>query len=181
MKQCRNCHQQKPESEFYAYRSKASGVVNIKPDCKKCLVVLQYAREKLNPERLAARRRVIYNRASEQRRTGVNTAHWIYIDAKSSDRKRGFDNDLTRVFIEQTVENGCCYCGATTLRMTLDRIDNSTGHLRSNVVPACIRCNYMRRDMPYEAWLVITPAVRRAHERGLFGDWTGRIIKHRSK
>ena len=25
--------------------------------------------------------------------------------------------------------------------------------------------------MPYEAWLIIAPAVRDAYEKGLFGDW----------
>jgi hypothetical protein len=58
--------------------------------------------------------------------------------------------------------------------MTLDRIDNKRGHSRANVVPACIRCNYARRDMPYAAWLCLAPGLRVALEQGLFGEWTGR-------
>jgi hypothetical protein len=58
--------------------------------------------------------------------------------------------------------------------MTLDRIDNDKGHTEDNVVPACIRCNYTRRSMPYEAWLVVAKGMREARERGLFGEWTGR-------
>jgi hypothetical protein len=57
---------------------------------------------------------------------------------------------------------------------TLDRIDNSKGHTRDNVVPACIRCNYARRNMPYEAWLCLTDGMKRARELGLFKEWTGR-------
>lgn len=57
--------------------------------------------------------------------------------------------------------------------MTMDRIDNSLGHLMSNVLPACIRCNYLRRDVPFEAWMVIVPSVKKAVEEGLFGTWTG--------
>jgi len=59
--------------------------------------------------------------------------------------------------------------------MTLDRIDNDKGHTQDNVVPACIRCNYARRSMPYEAWLVVAKGMREAREQGLFGDWTGRV------
>jgi hypothetical protein len=58
--------------------------------------------------------------------------------------------------------------------MTLDRKDNDRGHTQDNVVPACIRCNYIRRHTPYEAWLCMVPGVRRARKEGFFGDWTGR-------
>lgn len=101
----------------------------------------------------------------------------ILKEAKAFDKKRGFAHDLTREFVENAISQGCCYCGETTLRMTLDRKDNGSGHDMSNVVPACIRCNYARRDMPYEAWLHIAVAFREARERGLFGTWTGRARK----
>jgi len=58
--------------------------------------------------------------------------------------------------------------------MTLDRIDNLKGHSFDNVVPACIRCNYARRNMSYEAWLCLTEGMRRARELDLFKGWTGR-------
>jgi hypothetical protein len=56
--------------------------------------------------------------------------------------------------------------------MTLDRIDNSIGHLMSNVNPCCYRCNYIRANMPYAAWLSIVPAIRATFELGLFAAWT---------
>jgi hypothetical protein len=61
--------------------------------------------------------------------------------------------------------------------MTLDRKDNSIGHLLDNVVPCCIRCNYIRRDMPFEAWLIVATGIRKAKELGLFGTWTCSIHK----
>lgn len=87
---------------------------------------------------------------------------------------RGHACDLTKQEIEQLIVRGCDYCGEKSLRMTLDRIDNSKGHTRENVVPACIRCNYARRNMPYEAWLCLVGGMRQAREKGLFKDWTGR-------
>ena len=56
---------------------------------------------------------------------------------------------------------------------SIDRINNDQGHVLDNVVPACARCNYLRRDMPHEAWLILVPAVRLARESGAFGDWDG--------
>jgi hypothetical protein len=57
--------------------------------------------------------------------------------------------------------------------MTVDRVDNDLGHLQSNVVPACVRCNHVRGQMPYEAWLMVAPGMRAAREAGLFGGWDG--------
>jgi hypothetical protein len=108
----------------------------------------------------------------QQRQHDVVTT--IKVDARSSDRKSGLENDLTKEFIAAEIAKGCAYCGESTVRMTLDRIDNTKGHTQDNVVPACIRCNYTRKDMPYEAWLIVAKGMQEARERNLFGGWTGR-------
>ncbi len=111
---------------------------------------------------------------SQMRAAGVDVARFILREARRSDTLRGQTCDLSKQEIELLISQGCQYCGERDLRMTLDRIDNSKGHTRDNVVPACIRCNYARRDMPYEAWLCLTEGMRRARELGLFKGWTGR-------
>jgi hypothetical protein len=78
---------------------------------------------------------------------------------------------LDTEFIRNLISNGCQYCGETELRMTLDRIDNSIGHTRENVLPCCLRCNYIRGSMPFDAWMILVPAVRQAKEAQLFGTW----------
>lgn len=98
----------------------------------------------------------------------------ILEDSRCADRKKGFENDMTLEFIEKLIAPGCSYCEDTELRMTLDRIDNSMGHTQDNVVSACIRCNYVRKTMPYKAWLLVAKKMKIAREKGLFGDWTGR-------
>lgn len=95
----------------------------------------------------------------------------ILYDCRAFDKKHEFDNDLDREFIKALIVSGCRYCGETKLRMTLDRIDNSVGHIKANVLPCCIRCNYIRGSMPFDAWMVMVPAVRQAREAGLFGTW----------
>lgn len=113
--------------------------------------------------------------AKENRKNPAKLSQTILKDSKGSDRKHNRENDLTKEFIASVVKNGCSYCGETELRMTVDRIDNSLGHLQSNVVAACVRCNLARGDMPYQAWLCLIPGIKEAREKGLFGIWQGRV------
>ena len=123
-----------------------------------------------SPHRLAKAN----ERMRVERQDPTNLAKVILRDSKGSDRKHNRENDLTKEFVENMILLGCMYCGETELRITLDRIDNSKGHLQGNVVPACIRCNYARGSMPIEAWECLIPGLTKAREKGLFGDWTGR-------
>jgi protein-arginine kinase activator protein McsA len=114
---------------------------------------------------------------SNERLDPAKTAKVILGDCKSSDQKKKRECDLTLEFVERTIAKGCEYCDEQSGRMTLDRIDNSLGHLRLNVRSACLRCNYLRRDIPYSAWLEMVPSVRSAREKGLFGEWNGSTKK----
>lgn len=109
--------------------------------------------------------------ARNSRRSGKNVDRWICAESRSSDRKHNRSNDMTREFISELIKSGCYYCGDNLERMTLDRIDNRLGHLKTNVLPACIRCNLIRRDMPFEAWELIVPSIKLAMEKGAFGNW----------
>jgi hypothetical protein len=114
-----------------------------------------------------------------QKRRRQNDPAWaVLTDSKGSDRKAKREHDLTYDLVKSLLGMACSYCGESGLRMTLDRIDNSLGHLQSNVVPACVRCNYSRGTMPYEAWLFLVPGLREARESGSFGDWVGRTYKN---
>lgn len=102
-----------------------------------------------------------------------NPAPGILRDSRKGDLRAGRENDLDIPFIEGLIRQDCLYCGETTVRMTLDRIDNSLGHLKSNVLPSCVRCNLVRGNMPYEAWLHVAKGMRSAREIGLFSNWAG--------
>jgi hypothetical protein len=146
--------------------------------CRKCYDQKKKARRKdyLAQPGVRARKRDYNNsrRADPDRRAEV-----IWMDSRRSDTVHGRANDLTKDGIRHLIAQGCIYCGETQLKMTLDRKDNGVGHLQTNVIPCCIRCNYVRRDMPYEAWILLVPAMRQARERGLFGTWTC-AVHHRS-
>jgi hypothetical protein len=172
-KTCRFCGETKPLDLMDTYRK--AGKLYYRSRCLSC--ISQQRREKrqrsLKLAREQERRRA--KRKADQRAAGQYTEKFILWDARKSDRKAGRENNLTREGIKVLIDQGCCYCGETEIRMTLDRIDNDKGHTQDNVVPACIRCNYTRKNMPYEAWLVVAKGMREAREKDLFGDWTGRI------
>lgn len=99
----------------------------------------------------------------------------ICIDARRIDKRNGHVHDLPLDYVKTAITYPCQYCKATELKMTMDRIDNNKGHVIGNVLPACIRCNYLRRDMPFVAWIRLAPRLRALHKSGLFGDWIGGI------
>ena len=174
---CKLCGVPKSEGEFHLNRT--GGREYRKRVCRVCD----------NKERPARARRTYKHRckidpsfrqkqnarsnatARRERRDPRFTAKHIVADSRRSDKRHGLSNDLDREWVKETISVGCTYCGETKLRMTLDRVDNNVGHIRVNVRAACIRCNYARRNMPYDAWLL---RMREARERGMFGSWTGR-------
>ena len=63
---------------------------------------------------------------------------------KSAQRELTFR--LTFEEFRKLVNAPCFYCGETPA-MGVDRVDNRIGYLTSNVVAACVECNFMKRAM----------------------------------
>lgn len=141
--------------------------------CKKCGVIglksiyHQISYKDRDPE---------YKKATNYRRRrdrSINNPSYILGDCKRFDKRHGHRCDIDTQFVSQETEKGCVYCGAkkSELKISLDRIDNSLGHTKENVVPACTICNLTRGNMPYEAWLVVAKGMREARELELFEGW----------
>ena len=63
------------------------------------------------------------------------------------DLKKGLKYNLDiDWFINNIVYNKCIYCGDDK-NIGCDRIDNSIGHIKSNVVPCCYTCNVVRNNI----------------------------------
>lgn len=105
------------------------------------------------------------------RELNIDRERWIYKTSRALAKKRGFEHNLTKEFIKDLIADGCSYCGDLSTKMTMDRIDNEVGYIEDNVVGACIRCNIVRGDMPYEAWLVVAKGMKEALNANLFGTW----------
>lgn len=172
-KKCTRCHIIKQLDQFYWVSGKRK---RYESRCKAChgqVKSQQLAkRESRNISLLCARKDKANSWARRWRKNPANRARVICIDSRSSDRKFGRAYALNPELVQALISQPCAYCGSTDLMMTLDRKDNAIGHVPTNVVPCCVRCNYVRRDMPYAAWCVVYPSMRKARETGAFGGWT---------
>ena len=64
-------------------------------------------------------------------------------------------------FIKNISNKPCIYCGDTN-RVGCDRIDNSKGHTKDNVVPCCYDCNCARNNnFSYEEMLIIGKTIKK--------------------
>lgn len=166
---CLVCSEEKPISEFHLVGHSKSGVEFRRKVCRKCRnLQVRNANKSSGSEKRY--RKKYQDKLKKLRQT--DRPRFILTSSRKFDRKNGLQNDLTKEFIEALIASGCIYCGNPD-RMTADRIDNSLGHLQSNVVGACYRCNMLKRDMPQSAWILLVPALRTAQEMGAFGNWLG--------
>ena len=119
MKLCTRCGETKDKALFAVARRAPDG---LQVWCKVCMKASNRAYTAAKPQKA----RLYYYR--------------------SYDKAKGFDNDLTEDFATRLTTLPCEYCGTAEQIRGLDRIDNSLGHLQSNVVPCCHRCNTTRMD-----------------------------------
>lgn len=81
---------------------------------------------------------------------------------KCKDKKHG--HEICDIDIDWMINNimhkPCVYCGDTHL-VGCDRIDNTKGHLKTNVVPCCCICNRARcNSFSYEEMLVLGKTIK---------------------
>lgn len=138
--------------------------------CRPCYIAKKKPATRAR-QQTAAFKQTSSEREKTRRRMPQHRAYYIVRDSLKSDRRNRRPNDLTVDFVEALIKQPCRYCGETRLKMTLDRKDNATGHTQVNVLAACIRCNYFRRDMPYVAWSRLVPEMQRLRVEGLLDGW----------
>jgi hypothetical protein len=160
---CKRCQSSLDIKEFYQSTCARTQITTTHNLCKRCFSEVSD---------------IYYEKEKAERKNPKFRAKYIVKDARTTDARRGRSNDLTLDWVQEVISKGCNYCGETKLQMTLDRIDNDKAHTRDNVVPACVRCNFIRKTMPYSAWLLLVNGVKKAKETGAFGDWTGAIRGH---
>lgn len=102
-------------------------------------------------------------------------------DYQTKARKRGIEWNLDYdKFLYYTKQN-CFYCGEGPSNINkipekewaddfvyngLDRLDNSKGYEESNVLPCCKYCNYMKRELSYQDFMVRVTRINQRHNIG---------------
>lgn len=80
------------------------------------------------------------------RQTKVGRAVDLLSNYRQADKKAGRENDLTKEFIVELMDQPCIYCGSTD-SVGADRLDNTEGHTVDNIVPSCPDCNRIRNNI----------------------------------
>lgn len=105
--------------------------------------------------------------------------HWRRYKAyRSADSRHGRPS-IEWVDAAPLMESPCRYCGLTPSG-GLDRIDNTAGHERTNVVPCCMTCNGILGDLPEEVKNLLASGLRKARERGHLDNWIIPQLRHRT-
>ena len=78
------------------------------------------------------------------------------------DRKKEKICDLDREFLVNEIFNkSCTYCN-TTKNIGCDRVDNTLGHLKTNVIPCCKICNTTRmNNFSYDEMLLLGKVIQK--------------------
>lgn len=63
--------------------------------------------------------------------------------------------DLTEDLFNSLRQQPCFYCSSIAIGGNgLDRVQNSHGYIKSNVVPCCSSCNYGKRNRSASEWIL---------------------------
>jgi len=171
-KTCSTCKLEKSIFKFKPNKLH-TGEYILRAECRRCSRAFEKKYSDLSDEqkdgiRVAARLR----RANTKYRASHVLSHM-----RTRDANHGQICDLDLATVKVLLSQPCSYCHRTLEKMTLDRKDNSLGHTRDNVVPACGLCNYVRMDMPYDAWLTLVPHVRELIIAGRLDSMCGSKFK----
>lgn len=110
----------------------------------------------------------IYKKGKEpklpKKRNTFNESSWKRIkrECKCRDKKYPINSryNLTDEELKNILNQSCFYCGDTE-NIGLDRINNSKGHCKNNVVPCCSLCNMVRGNrFTIEEFKIIGEAIK---------------------
>jgi len=87
--------------------------------------------------------------------------NYLYLAYLHGAKNRGLKFSLTKDVFFEIIKQDCFYCGEAPsnerksrsknkkpfLYNGVDRIDNKIGYEDKNVVPCCMKCNFMKKDM----------------------------------
>lgn len=78
---------------------------------------------------------------------------YMYYQYKNNAKIREYNFELGLEDFEILKNLSCSYCGAIN-NLGYDRINSDIGYAKSNVVPCCSTCNYMKSDIPEGDWIL---------------------------
>lgn len=127
---CGSCHQQKAAADFGLHQHRRSGHTLYCRDCTN------------------RRAKVVRMRPAQQ-----------LASYRGSAKARGHAFALSKAEFMEFWQKPCHYCAGPIDTVGLDRVDNSRGYERGNVVPCCQTCNLMKRDLTADDFIARCAAI----------------------
>ncbi len=157
-RKCYKCNEIKPLTTEYFYKEKSRtyGFAFLCKVCDKAKGRKWHPYRSFSPEQKERKRETGRKYSQTQKGKVVR----VMGSCKSYDRKKGYECDLDFDFVAELINKPCIYCNDTEEVIGCDRIDNSKGHLKSNVVPCCVTCNITRfHNFTFEEMLQLGKCV----------------------
>lgn len=149
MKICKVCKIEKPFLEFHKIKGCIGGVRNVCKECRK----IENKEYKSKPH-VIQQSKDYYQNNKESFRLRMNkhyhTLNGQYHQYKKRAKINKFEFDLIEEDCKIFYETLCDYCGGPIKGIGIDRVDPSIGYIKSNIVPCCSKCNYMKNTMTKE-------------------------------
>ena len=170
---CKDCDTEKDISEY-----EQQSPTTWRKVCKKCRNIKVYQRKKETGAYDKRKEKQRLKRHDPQHRS-----KFVVSDSNTADKNNNMTNNLTVEHVDSIISEGCSYCGIEfgnddNIKIGVDRIDHNKPHDIENVVPCCSRCNFIRRTLPYDVWLMIVPSIRKAVQDGMLDDWEWGFKRH---
>jgi hypothetical protein len=160
---CHRCRKDKPATKehFVGDKSRPMGIAY---ECRPC----HSARKKGRDRRLE--RWVHMTAEQKQRKKTLARAYGRTLRGRAIFLRNAYQRidacDLTTEEIMALIEQPCVHCGTLSLNRGLDRMDNGLPHVKGNVSPSCVPCNFARGDrFTFDEMQEIGAVIRRVLER----------------
>ena len=164
---CTSCKREKPAPEFL------SKTDVIKKQCDYCRASKRrYASRRYHERKVEAKyhepkettQEILHRREKHKLWIEANWDRALLSACVHMDRQKGVESDLDLPFLYRMLGEqsaSCAHCGTTMVlgrgshnadQISVDRVDNTKGHCKGNVVLSCFRCNLERKDTDFEAF-----------------------------
>lgn len=95
---------------------------------------------------------------------------------KAQAKYRGINYELNKDFVNQFWKSECYYCGDDLDIPRFDRVNSDLGYTENNVVPCCVKCNYMKNDLSVDKFYQHLRKILKYQQDQIIETGTPKII-----